>query len=153
MHYLLCLTNDDTGYAPARPADGYHLVGPFNRDVDAQHYRASLIGENRRLIGPRVHLLNLRPGEAYRPPCLQRLDGTEGQAEPGIYLARTGILPGALLFTGRLRTGDDLAGAYAAARIGGVDPLNCLIWMNDALLHQPPVIVSRHPLAKLREVA
>lgn len=153
MHYLLCLTNNDTAYAPARPATGYHLVGPFDRDVDAQHGRTSIIARCLPAIGPRVHLLNLRPGEAFRSPCLQGLDGTEGNAEPGIYLARTGILPGALLFTGRLRTGDDLAGAYAAARIAGADPLDCLIWMDDALLHRPPVIITPGAALLTREAA
>lgn len=153
MHYLLCLTNDYNGYLPGRPATGYHLVGPFDRDADAQHGRTSIIARCVPIVGPRVHLLNLRPGEAFRSPCLQGLDGTEGNAEPGIYLARTGILPGALLFTGRLRTGDDLAGAYAAARIAGADPLDCLIWMDDALLHRPPVIIAPRDALLTREAA
>lgn len=153
MHYLLCLTNDESGYAPARPATDYHLVGPFDRDVDAQHCRTSMIGQNLRPIGPRVHLLNLRPGEAFRSPCVEGVDGAEGNAEPGVYLARTGILPGALLFTGRLRTADDLAAAYAAARIAGADPLDCLIWMDDALLHRPPVIIAPGDALLSREAA
>lgn len=153
MHYLLCLKNNYNGYLPGRPATGYYLVGPFDRDVVAQSARSSLFARWLPAIGPRIHVLSLRPGEAFRSPCLQGVDGAEGNAEPGVYLARTGILPGALLFTGRLRTADDLAAAYAAARIAGADPLDCLIWMDDALLHCPPVIIAPRDALLTREAA
>jgi len=152
MHYLLCLTNEEAGFHQGI-ADGYHLVGPFERDVDAQHSRSRMIASSSASLAGRVHLLNLRAGEAFRSPCLLRLDGREGPARPGTYLARTGILPGPLLFYGRLDTQADVEEAYAAARIAGAEPRDCLIWMGDEMLHQPPIILRPDGALLTREAA
>lgn len=141
MHYLLCLTNDESGYASARPATGYYLVGPFDRDVDAQHRRTTLIAQRQRALGPRVYLIDLPPGEAFRPPRFERPDGAEAPPVPGLYQVRTGAVLGSLLFTGPLVTAQDLSVAYTAARLNAVDPLDCVIRMDDALLHHPPLII------------